>query len=77
MNLHFEEIGRQVAPDAHAVILLDRAGWHITAKLNVPDNITLLPLPPVSPNSIPSKTSGSASASPISPTEPSRTMRRS
>jgi transposase len=28
---------------------LDRAGWHVSTKLTVPDNITLLPLPPRSP----------------------------
>lgn len=49
MNLHLEEISRRVADGAHAILVLDRAGWHITAKLRVPDNITLLPLPPASP----------------------------
>lgn len=33
----------------HAVLILDRAGWHISNDLRVPDNITLLPLPPRSP----------------------------
>jgi len=31
------------------VLLLDQAGWHVSPKLPVPDNITLLPLPPRSP----------------------------
>ena len=30
----------------HAVLMLDQAGWHMSSKLAVPDNITLLPLPP-------------------------------
>ena len=30
----------RVAKGAHAVVLLDRAGWHITSKLNTPENIT-------------------------------------
>jgi transposase len=38
-----------VAPGAHAVVLLDQAGWHLSAKLTVPTNITLLPLPAKSP----------------------------
>ena len=39
-----------MAPGAHAVqILLDRAGWHGAETLTVPANITLLPLPPRSP----------------------------
>ena len=34
---------------APAVLVLDGAGWHGAASLAVPDNITLLPLPPSSP----------------------------
>jgi len=49
MQSHLEEISSQVEPGAHAVIILDQAGWHTTNKLNIPDNITLLPLPPRSP----------------------------
>jgi len=33
----------------HAVLMLDQAGWHGQAALQVPGNITLLPLPPYSP----------------------------
>lgn len=49
MNLHLGEIAAAVDPGAHAVLILDRAGWHVTAKLDVPENITLLFLPPKSP----------------------------
>ena len=49
MQLHLDEISSQVARGAHAVILLDRAGWHTTGKLNVPRNITLIFLPSRSP----------------------------
>jgi hypothetical protein len=50
MNLHLEEIGTQVAPGAHALLVCDGAGWHQRGKkLIVPDNITLLSLPPYSP----------------------------
>ena len=49
MGLHLEEISRAVAPGAHAVVLLDQAGWHTTAKLGIPDNISLMPLPGKSP----------------------------
>jgi hypothetical protein len=49
MTLHLKEIARAVAPGAHAAVLLDRAGWHVSTKLAVPDNITLVPLPPRSP----------------------------
>jgi transposase len=49
MNLHLREIGRAVAPGAHAVLVLDGAGWHTSHALDPPGNITLLCLPPYSP----------------------------
>ena len=50
MNLHLAEIGRNVAPGSHAVVLLDGAGWHQAGgKLKVPSNISLLKLPAYSP----------------------------
>ena len=50
MGEHLKEISAQVTPGAHAVLLLDRAGWHQQGKrLPVPDNISLLPLPAYSP----------------------------
>lgn len=50
MNEHLAEISRQVTPGAHAVITLDGAGWHQPGgKLRIPDNISLLTLPPYSP----------------------------
>jgi len=49
MQWHLDEISSQVAPGAHAVLIVDRAGWHTTGKLKVPSNITLLLLPPRAP----------------------------
>ena len=40
MQLHLNEISSNIAKGAHAVVLLDRAGWHITSKLDMPENIT-------------------------------------
>ena len=60
MQLHLNEIARQVAPGAHGVVILDQAGWHTTKKLKVPQNITLMPLPPRSPELNPAETSGSS-----------------
>ena len=34
---------------AHAVLLVDQAGWHLSARLVVPANITILALPPKCP----------------------------
>ena len=49
MSLHLQEISRHVASGAHAVLVLDGAGWHGAAALEIPANVTLLPLPPKSP----------------------------
>jgi len=50
MNLHLAEISRHVTAGAHAILTLDGAGWHQTGgRLKVPPNISLLHLPPYSP----------------------------
>ncbi len=49
MNEHLAAIGAVVAPGAHGVIVLDRAGWHRSGDLLVPPNLTLVHLPPYSP----------------------------
>ena len=56
MALHLEEISLAVARGHHAVLMLDQAGWHLSPKLKVPDNITLLPLPSKSPELNPVET---------------------
>jgi len=49
MQMHLDEISRAVARRAHAVVLMDRAGWHSTDKLKVPKNLTIILLPSRSP----------------------------
>jgi transposase len=49
MQLHLDEISRTVARGAHAVLLLDRAGWHTTGHLTIPKNMTLIFLPSRAP----------------------------
>jgi len=49
MNLHLAEISGAVAADAHAVVLMDQAGWHLTPKLKIPGNISIIPIPSKSP----------------------------
>lgn len=49
MNLHLAEISRAVRPGAHAVLVLDGAGWHTSPTLSIPDNLTLLCLPSYAP----------------------------
>ena len=47
--MHLAEIGRRVAPGAHAALIIDGAGYHVAARLAVPSNITLVRLPPYAP----------------------------
>ena len=50
MNCHLQEISAQVSPGARAVLVCDGAGWHQRGKkLQVPDNIAMLSLPPYTP----------------------------
>ncbi len=49
MQWHLDEIANRVSPGAHAILIVDQAGWHTTGKLVIPPNITLLLLPPRSP----------------------------
>ncbi len=46
MTVRLAEIATQIAPGAHAVLMLDQAGWHLSDRLTVPPNVTLVPLPP-------------------------------
>ncbi len=49
MTLHLREISATVAPGAHAIVIVDQAGWHFSKALKIPTNITPMPLPPKSP----------------------------
>jgi len=77
MQRHLDEIALHVATDAHAVLLMDRAGWHTTANLIWPRNITPILLPSRSPELNPveqrSSRSGNTCALTTSPTASSTT----
>jgi len=49
MNLLLEEVAAQLPAGTHAAMLIDNAGWHIANDLRVPQNISLVHLPPYSP----------------------------
>ncbi|XEY22053.1 transposase [Azospirillum sp. HJ39] len=49
MSPFLDGVSRSLEPDIQAVLPLDRSGWHGSRALVVPDNITLVPLPPYSP----------------------------
>ncbi|MCA3565024.1 MAG: IS630 family transposase [Methylocystis sp.] len=56
VQLHIEEISLHVARGAQAVLLLDRAGWHIAGDLVWPKIITPILLPSRSPELNPVET---------------------
>ena len=49
MELYLSQFSQQIRPDRHVALLIDNAGWHIAKDLKIPHNITLIPLPPYSP----------------------------
>lgn len=49
MTLHLRTISEAVAPGAHAVVVADGAGYHHKAAIKIPNNITLIALPPYAP----------------------------
>jgi DDE superfamily endonuclease len=49
MNAFLQQFSRELPADVHAAMVLDRAGWHVAGALQVPENITLIHLPPKSP----------------------------
>jgi len=49
MNLFLAAFADTLEPDEHAVLVLDQAGWHVANAMIVPDTVSLVPLPPYSP----------------------------
>lgn len=49
MNHHLRFLSEQAGPEVQVILVLDRAGWHVAKALEVPANVTLLYLPPYSP----------------------------
>jgi transposase len=49
INVFLAEFSRQLAPDVHAVLIWDGAGFHVAKALEVPANVSLIVLPPYSP----------------------------
>jgi len=49
MQVFLDHVAASRPPDAHIVMVLDGAGWHRSGALVVPEAITLVVLPPYSP----------------------------
>ena len=48
-NVFFEQFRKEADPNVHVVMVWDRAGFHTSKDLKAPDNVTIVPLPPYSP----------------------------
>lgn len=53
MGEHLRMIAEEAGDDTHVVLVLDGAGWHKAKDLVVPASMTLLFLPPYSPELMP------------------------
>jgi len=49
INLFLKQFVEEIPEKIHAVMIWDQAGFHTGNDLQVPENITLVPLPPYSP----------------------------
>jgi transposase len=49
VNIFLEQFSQTLAANEHAVMIWDGAGFHTSRQLRVPSNVTLLRLPPYSP----------------------------
>lgn len=49
MQTFLDELSGQIAEGAHAIVIMDRAGWHCANDLVIPGNLTPIFLPPYSP----------------------------
>lgn len=48
-NVFLKMLAAELDPKDHAVLIMDQAGWHKARALTIPDNISVLFLPPYSP----------------------------
>ena len=49
MNAFLKILGAERKADEHFVLIMDQAGWHKSRELQLPEGITVLLLPPYSP----------------------------
>lgn len=49
VNTFLQQFAKELKPNVHAVIIWDQAGFHTAKALNVPPNVSVIELPPYSP----------------------------
>lgn len=48
MNIFLQEMSKEYSKDT-AILIMDRAGWHKSKELKIPQNIKIIHIPPYSP----------------------------
>ena len=49
MQTYIDQLSQNIQVSRHVALVVDNAGWHTSKELNMPEKITLIPLPPYSP----------------------------
>jgi transposase len=49
VNAFFRQFEKEADPNVHIFMIWDQAGFHTSNNVKVPENVTLIPLPPYSP----------------------------
>jgi transposase len=49
MNLYLKDFAKQLPENVHVLMVMDGAGWHSATGLEIPENVSILLLPPYSP----------------------------
>lgn len=49
VNAFFEQFKKETDSKVHVLMIWDQAGFHTSKKIDVPENVTIVPLPPYSP----------------------------
>jgi len=49
VNLFIKQFTKEVSRDVHVLLVWDQAGFHTSKKLKITEDMTILPLPPYSP----------------------------
>lgn len=49
MNFFLQRVSKKMSRWKHCILIVDGAGWHRSEEIIIPKNITLLSLPPYSP----------------------------
>jgi len=49
MNVYLQQFSKELSEDVHAVLIWDKAGFHKSKQVKIPRNITIIHLPPYSP----------------------------